>query len=65
MEASVDVAMIISLYLFRMEEEMYWEHQRRYEMMEYFEWHRMGGPPGMMPPRFPGPMGPGPMVGQL
>nr|KAG5697727.1 hypothetical protein BaRGS_006249 [Batillaria attramentaria] len=41
----------------RMEEEMYWEQQRRYDM-EYF--HR--GPMGMMGPRAPFMGGPGPMM---
>ena len=40
-----------------MEEEMYWEQHRRYDM-EYF--HR--GPMGMMGPRGPFMGGPGPMV---
>ena len=34
-----------------MEEEFFWEERRRYqEEMEFFEWQRMQGRPGMPPP---------------
>ena len=42
---------LYSLDISRMEEEYFWEERRRFqEEMDYFEWQRMQGRPGMPPP---------------